>query len=324
MGDRIAVMQKGGTLAQYAPPAELLMYPARRLRRGLRRRRPRAQAAGAPARARRRPLEGAARARRREPSTTVAREARRQPTFRIPLLVDEDGRPLGWLSERDLAGETRRRTICARARADRRARRRAARRALRPARSTAPSTARRRRARRASSACCRSTSSRASLARRHRARCRTAADARCASAASRSRSRRSRSASAAARAASQNNGFCPSWIVDNFDRYVDPLWQHVYLTLVSVAIGFVIAFGLALLAHRRRWLVGADHAAHRDPLHAAEPRGLLPAAADHRARQHDGDHRARRLHAADHLPQHHDRARQRARGDARTPGAGWG
>ena len=28
MGDRIAIMQKGGHLAQYAPPAELLMYPA--------------------------------------------------------------------------------------------------------------------------------------------------------------------------------------------------------------------------------------------------------------------------------------------------------
>ena len=30
----------------------------------------------------------------------------------------------------------------------------------------------------------------------------------------------------------------------------------MYLTLVSVAIGFVIAFALALLAHRRRWLTG--------------------------------------------------------------------
>ena len=28
MGDRIAVMQEGGVLAQYAPPAELLMHPA--------------------------------------------------------------------------------------------------------------------------------------------------------------------------------------------------------------------------------------------------------------------------------------------------------
>lgn len=54
----------------------------------------------------------------------------------------------------------------------------------------------------------------------------------------------------------QSDGFCPKWIVDNFSRYVHPFWEHVYLTLVSVAIGFVIAFALALLAHRRRWLTG--------------------------------------------------------------------
>ena len=53
-----------------------------------------------------------------------------------------------------------------------------------------------------------------------------------------------------------DNGFCPDWIVDNFDRYVDPFVQHVVLTLVSLGIGFAISFGLALLAHRRRWLIG--------------------------------------------------------------------
>jgi osmoprotectant transport system permease protein len=53
-----------------------------------------------------------------------------------------------------------------------------------------------------------------------------------------------------------DNGVCPDWIADNFDRYVTPFWEHVYLTLVSVAIGFAIAFGLALLAYRRRWLTG--------------------------------------------------------------------
>lgn len=53
-----------------------------------------------------------------------------------------------------------------------------------------------------------------------------------------------------------DDGFCPSWIADNLDRYVDPFFQHVYLTLVSVAIGFGIAFALALLAYRRRWLIG--------------------------------------------------------------------
>jgi osmoprotectant transport system permease protein len=53
-----------------------------------------------------------------------------------------------------------------------------------------------------------------------------------------------------------DNGFCPDWIVDNFGRYDGPLLEHLYLTFVSVAIGFAISFGLALLAHRRRWLIG--------------------------------------------------------------------
>ena len=53
-----------------------------------------------------------------------------------------------------------------------------------------------------------------------------------------------------------DNGFCPSWIADNLDRYRDPLIEHVVLTVVSVAIGFAIAFALAVLAHRRRGLIG--------------------------------------------------------------------
>ena len=55
----------------------------------------------------------------------------------------------------------------------------------------------------------------------------------------------------------QEDGFCPDWIADNFtDRYVDPFWEHVFLTVVSVGIGFAIAFALGVLAHRRRWLTG--------------------------------------------------------------------
>jgi osmoprotectant transport system permease protein len=50
------------------------------------------------------------------------------------------------------------------------------------------------------------------------------------------------------------DGFCPEWIVENLDRYVQPLLEHVFLTVVSVAIGFGISFALALLAHRRQWL----------------------------------------------------------------------
>jgi osmoprotectant transport system permease protein len=52
-----------------------------------------------------------------------------------------------------------------------------------------------------------------------------------------------------------DNGFCPDWIADNFDRYVDPFFEHVYLTVVAVAIGFAISFTLAVIAYRRRWLI---------------------------------------------------------------------
>ncbi len=52
------------------------------------------------------------------------------------------------------------------------------------------------------------------------------------------------------------NGFCPDWIASNIGKYWTPLLEHVYLTVVPVAIGFAIAFGLAVLAHRQRWLTG--------------------------------------------------------------------
>lgn len=52
-----------------------------------------------------------------------------------------------------------------------------------------------------------------------------------------------------------DNGFCPDWIADNIDRYVDPFFEHVLLTVVAVGIGFGIAFALALVAYRRRWLI---------------------------------------------------------------------
>ncbi|HET6509284.1 MAG TPA: ABC transporter permease [Baekduia sp.] len=54
----------------------------------------------------------------------------------------------------------------------------------------------------------------------------------------------------------QRNGICPSWIASHLDDYLSPLWRHIELTLASVALGFAIAFALALVAHRRRWLNG--------------------------------------------------------------------
>jgi osmoprotectant transport system permease protein len=52
-----------------------------------------------------------------------------------------------------------------------------------------------------------------------------------------------------------NNGFCPAWIADNWHRYEHPFWQHVYLTVIAVVVGFLIAATLALIAYRRRWLI---------------------------------------------------------------------
>jgi osmoprotectant transport system permease protein len=51
-----------------------------------------------------------------------------------------------------------------------------------------------------------------------------------------------------------NNGLCPGWIADNFSDYLPPLWDHVLLSIVPLAIGFVIATALALIAHRYRAL----------------------------------------------------------------------
>ena len=53
-----------------------------------------------------------------------------------------------------------------------------------------------------------------------------------------------------------DNGFCPDWIVENYSRYVDPFWEHVFLSVVALAIGFAIAFAMALVAYRHRWLAG--------------------------------------------------------------------
>jgi osmoprotectant transport system permease protein len=48
--------------------------------------------------------------------------------------------------------------------------------------------------------------------------------------------------------------FCFDWARENIDRYGTPTVQHLELVVFSVLIGFAIAFALALLAHRRRWL----------------------------------------------------------------------
>jgi len=103
MGDRIAILKKGGVLAQYAKPAELLMHPAddfvedfvgadRALKRLALRR------------VRDVDLWTAPRVRVGD-TVAAAHEAIAGSDVSYPLVVDDDGRPVAWLDEDDLRGE---------------------------------------------------------------------------------------------------------------------------------------------------------------------------------------------------------------------------
>ncbi len=103
MGDRIAVLQEGGILAQYAPPAELLMAPANPFvedfvgaDRALKRL--------ALDRVRDVDLWTAPLVRAGEPAA-AARERVNASEVPYALLVDDDDRPLGWLADRALNGD---------------------------------------------------------------------------------------------------------------------------------------------------------------------------------------------------------------------------
>jgi osmoprotectant transport system permease protein len=54
----------------------------------------------------------------------------------------------------------------------------------------------------------------------------------------------------------RNNGkFCLHWFLDNFDeRFLPRVGEHLKMTAIAVVVGFAIAFGAALLAHRHERL----------------------------------------------------------------------
>ncbi len=113
MGDRIAIMQEGGRLAQYAPPAELLMSPASEFVEDF---------VGADRALKRLALQRVrdidlwtAPTCRVGDSTDEVRRRIADADIDIPLLVDEHGHPIGWLSERGLTGERVREELRSRA-----------------------------------------------------------------------------------------------------------------------------------------------------------------------------------------------------------------
>jgi osmoprotectant transport system ATP-binding protein len=103
MGDKIAVLKVGGVLAQYATPAELLSYPADDFVKDF---------VGADRALKRLALQRVRDIDLWKPalvrvgeSTSEARAKLAEADLKIPLLVDGDGRPSGWLSERALGGD---------------------------------------------------------------------------------------------------------------------------------------------------------------------------------------------------------------------------
>jgi len=104
MGDRIAIMRRGGRLAQFATPAELLMAPADEFVEDF---------VGADRALKRLALMRVADIDLWEAPLAHVGQATAEVRAKLagaevpyPLLVDSERRPLGWLSERDLAGET--------------------------------------------------------------------------------------------------------------------------------------------------------------------------------------------------------------------------
>jgi osmoprotectant transport system permease protein len=53
----------------------------------------------------------------------------------------------------------------------------------------------------------------------------------------------------------KNDTFCFGYAVDHIGDYVNPTLEHLFLVAASVLVGLVVAIGLAVLSHRRRWLV---------------------------------------------------------------------
>ena len=327
MGDRIAILKQGGVPRPVRDPGRAADGARRRLRRGLRRRRPRPQAAGADAGPRHRPLGGAAGLRRPGDQARCARSwtAPRSPTpcwstpsaarsagsrsatwRRRPCPSQPDSGPDPILDPDDVLRDAL--ADCSRPR---------------------PSTRRSSTARAGSPACSPSRSSPSSSPRpRRRSR----------STRGRAPPRRCLSGAAApllAQVEIRDRSEDADCVADNGalllrlgGRQLRPLrhptLEHIVLVMVSVVAGFLIALRARPALASPALADAAADRRHRDPLHDPLDRLLRPAAADHRARDRDGDHRPHRLHPADHLPEHRRRPRQRPEGGQGRRAAGWG
>ena len=123
----------------------------------------------------------------------------------------------------------------------------------------------------------------------------------------------------------ENRIFCADWVRDNWAGVIQPaLLDHIKLTLLAVAIGFVLAFAAALLAHRYR-ITERPFVVFSAVVYTLPSLALFQLLVP--VTGLDRDHRrgrARRLHAPHPLPQHRSRvyvvSRQRCSEAARGMG----
>ena len=286
MGDRIAILREGGHLAQYATPAELLMAPADDFVEDF---------VGADRALKRLALMRVCDIDLWEAPLAFVGQATGEVRAKLEgaevphaLLVDSERKPLGWLSDTDLAQETVPRAA----------------RQLAPTRSSTATTScatpsptcsrRRASTRRWSTASGRIDgvlsveiisdflSSPEAKVEEHAAAERPLAEAMLADVAARWPRSRSASGSGATTCVGENEGFCFDCAVDNIDRYVDPTLEHL-----RARRGLRGRPGFADRLGARRPLpppplAGARlHRRHRHPLHDPQHRLLRAAAADH-------------------------------------------
>ena len=115
-----------------------------------------------------------------------------------------------------------------------------------------------------------------------------------------------------------NDTFCWDWFKDHWSTtFVPALWQHIELTLIAVAIGFVIAF---VLGDPRAPLSRPDHADHlpdQPAVHDPVAGGVRDPGPDHRHQLGHRRDRAGLLHVADPVHEHACRLVRGVAGDRR-------
>jgi osmoprotectant transport system ATP-binding protein len=108
-----------------------------------------------------------------------------------------------------------------------------------------------------------------------------------------------------------------SWVTRNASSIWDATVEHLYLTGMAVGIGLLVSLAWRSSRPAAAVVVRADHRRRRAALHDPVAGGVRAAGAVHRPDGDDGDHRADLVHDPDPGPQRRDRHRRGPAGGGR-------